>query len=330
VITRAYVGLAGPFAYDYGNLAPPTWRHGGRGPNPVLENVLGLILCYDEIYFLAPHLCPADMRRLPYVKFVTSDQNMRTTALEALAAFESDDQQQWEPDGGFETFVDIARTMEGDRSIFNFDHHSPEIRLADGRVVTGNPCRVKNTYRDLWVVSELELPRVDVIFSSPAQDAVQRQLEWEVAEGHYIGPTKREAAQNLAALRVPNFLGPRGSYHEALEELRDRPDVREFRQYLIEVESAPAEDGITLANRISRQAFDYGEELSRRYLKGRHWFQSYGIPAVSGVLNQVQPLLGTAIAQGLQAPLELGERRFRSESRWAPFVVYLHGPKDIT
>lgn len=180
--------------------------------------------------------------------------------------------------------------------------------------------------RDLWVAAELGLDRADVIFSSPAQHALNAQLEMEIAKGQYFSPEKRAAATNLVALQVPNFLGRNGSYHEALEAIRDRPDVAEFRKYLLDVD-APDADGIRLASEISQAAFDTIDDLSRRYLKNKHWFRSLGVPAVRGVLNSVMPALGTAVALGAEAPFMLGERRFKNASRWAPFVVDLNRPK---
>src|SRR5215475_13683825 len=87
----AYVGLAGPLGYDYQNLVRRRKRRASGEPNPILENVIGLLLCYDEIYFLAPQFCPADMRKLPYVKFVIADADLGPAALTALAAFDAVD-----------------------------------------------------------------------------------------------------------------------------------------------------------------------------------------------------------------------------------------------
>jgi hypothetical protein len=324
---RAYIGLAGPIGYDYRNEAPRVNDVDSSSPNPVLENVLGLILCYDEIYFLAPQFCPADMRNLPYVHFIADDPALSISALQALEDFDASNHEEWVKDPSFDRFAQISEAMRGEhnREQYAIDNHTHGIHLGNDRVVTGNAMNLDNAARDLWVAAELDLSSTDVIFSSPAQEALNEELEKEVAEGHYFGPLKREAAQRLAILRVRNFLGPKGSYHESLEELRARRDVEEFRQYLIEVD-ADAGDGIALADSISRQAFDYVDQQLERYLRDKHWFQSFGIPTVRGVLNAIHHPLGSAAAVALQAPLQLGERRFKKKSRWAPFVVDLYGP----
>ncbi len=322
---RAYVGLAGPLGYDYRNLAPALNARAPQEPNPVLENVLGLALCYDEIYFLAPQFCPTDMRDLPYVKFVTSDADLGPAALRALADFESVEHEPFDSQPDFGRFAEISAVMAGtDPTVFDIAHHTHPIELAANESVSGSALRLDNAIRDLWVVSELGLHYVDVILSAPAQEALNNELEREVADGHYIEPKTRVAAQQLAALKVPNFLTPQGSYHPAFEVLRDRRDVMEFRQYLQEVDSASAEDGIALAQAISQQAFTYVDGIAQRYLKGRHLYESIGIPALRGVLNSLYAPVGTLAATALQTPLRLGERQFKSESRWAPFVVNLH------
>jgi hypothetical protein len=327
MVTRAYVGLTGPIGYDYRHEAPRVNNLDSSSPNPVLENVLGLILCYDEIYFLAPQFCPADMRDLPYVHFVTEDATLSVSALTALDAFEASEHERWVKSPSFERFAQISETMRGknNREQYAIDNHTHQIHLRSDRVVGGNSMALDNATRDLWVVAELGLSGMDVIFSSPAQEALNQELEKEFAQGHYVSPVKREAVQRLAMLRVPNFLGPKGSYHESLEELRARRDVEEFRKYLVEVE-ADADDGIGLAQSISQQAFDYIDQQTERYLKDKHWFQSIGIPTVRGVLNAIHRPLGSAVATALQAPLQLGEQRFKKVSRWAPFVVDLHRP----
>jgi len=68
---------------------------------------------------------------------------------------------------------------------------------------------------------------------------------------------------------------------------------------------------------ISAQAFEFVDEQSRRFLKDKHWFESIAIPGVRGILNAFHRPAGSLVAMALQAPLTLGEREFKSRSRWA-------------
>ena len=68
---RAFIGLSSPLAYDYKPRLPLVDPRDGSSPNPILEDAMGLLLFYDELVFLSRHLCPADMRSLDYVSFLT-------------------------------------------------------------------------------------------------------------------------------------------------------------------------------------------------------------------------------------------------------------------
>ena len=68
---------------------------------------------------------------------------------------------------------------------------------------------------------------------------------------------------------------------------------------------------------ISAQAFEFVDEQSRRFLKDKHWFESIAIPGVRSILNAFHRPAGSLVAMALQAPLTLGEREFKSRSRWA-------------
>jgi hypothetical protein len=76
----AYVGISGPVSYDYRHGTKRVNRRDQSTPNPVLENVSGLLLCYDELIFLSKHFCPIDIWKLPYVKFISSNRDWLTRA----------------------------------------------------------------------------------------------------------------------------------------------------------------------------------------------------------------------------------------------------------
>ena len=66
----AYIGLSYPTFYDYLHESPKTQNDTSSSPNPVIESPWGLMILYDELWFLCESLCPNNMRKLPYVKFV--------------------------------------------------------------------------------------------------------------------------------------------------------------------------------------------------------------------------------------------------------------------
>lgn len=66
----AYIGLSYPLFYDYRNQAPLSENDTWDSPNPIIESPLGLMILYDELWFLCESLCPSNMRGLSYIKYV--------------------------------------------------------------------------------------------------------------------------------------------------------------------------------------------------------------------------------------------------------------------
>ncbi|MDH2394068.1 hypothetical protein QCN29_36085 [Streptomyces sp. HNM0663] len=84
---RAFLGRFAPAFYDEAN---PHQVYGYDRPNAVLENAVGLMLCYDELWFLSRDLCPADMQELDFVRFVSDDAELSKTAREVFRARQED------------------------------------------------------------------------------------------------------------------------------------------------------------------------------------------------------------------------------------------------
>ena len=66
----AYVGLSTPLFYDYHFPATKAPSDLSSSPNPILDSSFGIMLLFDEIWFLCRSLCPDNMRSLSYVKFM--------------------------------------------------------------------------------------------------------------------------------------------------------------------------------------------------------------------------------------------------------------------
>lgn len=69
----AVIGLSTPLCYDYKNPIKNPSGDIYDTPNPILESPFGLLLLYDEVWFLNRNLCPQNMWNLPYVKFMDEE-----------------------------------------------------------------------------------------------------------------------------------------------------------------------------------------------------------------------------------------------------------------
>jgi hypothetical protein len=74
---RVFLGRFAPAFFDEANLHQV---YGHDRANAVVENITGLMLCYDELWFLRRDFCPMDMQGLDFVKFVSDDADMAKTA----------------------------------------------------------------------------------------------------------------------------------------------------------------------------------------------------------------------------------------------------------
>ncbi|MGQ7754842.1 hypothetical protein ACUN29_41575 (plasmid) [Streptomyces sp. WC2508] len=81
-VRRAFLGSFGPAFFDQ---AYTHKVYGREVPNAVIENAIGLMLCYDELWFLRREDCPADMQQLDFVKFVSDDAQLTKQVTEARA-----------------------------------------------------------------------------------------------------------------------------------------------------------------------------------------------------------------------------------------------------
>src|SRR5215204_5796630 len=64
------VGLSTPIAFDYGVEATRTLADVASSPNPILDSPFGLMLLYDELWFVCRSLCPENMRGCSFVRFL--------------------------------------------------------------------------------------------------------------------------------------------------------------------------------------------------------------------------------------------------------------------
>ncbi|MEW1734383.1 hypothetical protein AB0346_00330 [Nocardia beijingensis] len=321
----AYIGAAAVVAYDYRNPGMAD-RSSNEVPNPILENVPGLLLAYDELYFLSREFCPRDMQDLPYVHFVSEIRELvprARTAHEQYVELARGIDFSAAPSPGPLSFDDIVNSMVGDlRESMAPDNHSRGITLSADYSIMGNSGEFGLVVADIGTALALDIEGLDVIVSSRGSGAV-RGLEIFAEEHNRSTDLWRlSSASRLAEIYTPSYLGLQGAYHPAYEELRGHPRVSEFRDFLHEVDP-PHRDGELLAKEISQLADRHASDILERFVKGKNKFRSLGVPVVGGVLNVLLPGAGSAVTGGNSALEYLSEKRLRDKISWAPFVVDL-------
>ena len=322
---RAFVGLSGPLFYDYGNPMREGTPEVSDIPNPVLENVTGLLLCYDEIWFLSREVCPIDLHNVEYVKFLTDDEVLLSRALVAHEQYSdlywngffddelpaSDPKFRGDSSSVFGTTVDRVRAAV--KFDFIADNHSRGIEGFD----QGNAAE-DNLIADLGIAASLDMG-LEVVMNSftasfPVDDVAQ------AAKDGTFEQWRVETAEEVVALKTIDFLGPRGAYHPSLDDLRAHPRVSEFREFLASA-SVPTTGIASLVKEVERAAEKNARDALERDLAGNGKLFTIGSAALGGGGNLFHPGLGNFLSGTLTGVQWLRERKRRKDTAWSLFVI---------
>ena len=302
----AFIGMAGPVAYDYKNLLSGFLNQDGRVPNPVLEDVSGLSILYDELVFYSRELCPADMQNLHFVRFLDEELSLQSTAcVEALSIGEAIEGGGGElPSPSFDDWTPIFDELSSKagvrgQSFLRLDNHGAG-RL-DGAPREGrwgpNAMSLENIIFDYAAASLLPDRSVDVILSTPATVAAQKIFEIEVADEFQFERRRRTLVGEIAALSSLNIFSPTGSYIQRYSDLREDKRVVEFRNLVRELDPE-AGDVRRLASEVTSEAIKCCiEYVSKESAKSP---LSKPVRAVAGfgvnaALDALSPALGPLI-----------------------------------
>jgi hypothetical protein len=312
---RAYVGLSAPLAYDYANPIRERSDTASDIPNPLLENVSGLLLCYDEIWFPTKALCPRDMHQLDYVKFVDEHEDLRAKAVEAVEQFRQLDPDDWgittAPGDSYTS--SIQAVLDAVPFDMRLDNHSRGTEFFS----SGNAADPYLFMQDAGIARSLDLGLELTVNSRLSATAASLTELGALAR---IDLARLDVAQDLTLLNTVDYLGPRGAYHESIEELRAHDRLREFRQYL---EAADIDDRTTadLVREANLQADRYAEQIGERYLRGRGKLYTMAKALVGPVANLVGPGLGTGAKTVITAAEWREKKSFERQVSWSLLVL---------
>ncbi|GAA2539366.1 MULTISPECIES: hypothetical protein [Streptomyces] len=315
---RAFVGLSTPITYDYRNSVGETGS-GALVPNAVLENVTGLILCYDEIWFISREFCPVDLQDLPYIKFLTDFPELWQRALVARDQYgdesfrpQADLIYENRPDDYFETIDRIKRSLQFD---FGPDNHSRGVTPGFGM---GNAADARLFIQDVGIAASLDMG-LDVITNSTMARALQA-LENRGPRVETFEQWQIQAAEEVISMRTVDYLGPRGAYHESLEDLRGHSRLEEFRQFLAEADRSDA-SAVALASEVNNLAIKHSIDVMERFVKGRGRLRTIGRASVGPIGNLLHPGIGSVLSGAISLTDWNQERKQRNKVAWALFVL---------
>ncbi|MYT70370.1 MULTISPECIES: hypothetical protein [unclassified Streptomyces] len=327
---RAFVGLSTPLCYDYGNPIRQRSESEADIPNPILENTMGLLICYDEIWFLSREACPLALHDIEYVKFVTDDPELLIRAQTARSQYdelyrewcrspeywqrfdlpEIDTRNQNEPSVYVSAVESLRKSVKFDLAPDN--HGRGALGMGMGNADE------RNLITDIGVAAALDM-QLEVIMNSFTAAHSISDIPSTLDRGA-LEQWRIEAAEHITTVKTIDFLGPKGAYHESVELLRSHPRVAEFRQYLSLLER-PANDLAALAKEVENLALKHARDSLEKYLGGTGKIHTVGAAAIGTAGNLIHPGLGSALGGTLSAIQWIRDRKTRNQMAWSLFVV---------
>ena len=288
----AYIGLSYPLLYDYKNQAPLTQNDLSDSPNPIIESPLGLMILYDELWFLCESMCPFNMRNLSYVKFV--DKMFPDLYFEGVYSFRENIDLQLDESLGL-SYGQIVRSLNLSKE-YTVDTHTHGIQIGD--VKTSANGGKDNFIFDLYVFIALqERCTENIELVSNSRFCMKEFTDYS---------DSAKVVEKLIISDIPNYLSKEGPYHSCFEELRENKYLVDFRKWIIENHNTIQKNEITeMCNDVNQIIKDTQDRVFLRYLEDNNKYAfskstgktilQTGIGIVSAPFSIADALLGIAI-----------------------------------
>lgn len=281
----AYIGVSCPVFYDYKNQAAKAPNDISSSPNPILESPYGLMLLYDELWFLCESFCPGNMRGLGFVNYVdVLFPDMDFSAIEkagvaGTAYFDKFNR------GNTPTYGELVNEFHIDENLYSLDNHTHGIELREARI-NGNTT-TDNLAFDMNVVLAL-----NQMHHSPVELITNSYTSCLVGESTNA---QRHLAESLTIRNIPNFLTPAGPYHPVVEEAREDAYLKAFRQWITEYHSHISKSEIAdIQAEVENTMQTKMHELFLQWLDASSCYRSIGETVLTSAIGAVVPLYPTA------------------------------------
>lgn len=253
---KAFIGLSYPLWYDYAETRHLKGQKDQQYPNPVIESPIGLLILYDELWFLSRALCPINMRNLPYVCFV--DEKYPEFDFDRLVEIA----EQEYSNISFTRTYDLSQV----RSLLvnggqRLDSHSRSLLL--GKTTVFPTTNERSILVDYYVVEALRNTYGEDL------EFITNSLTTNLESNN--GTATSEFVNQLIIRDIPNYLTNLGPYHECFEELRESDYLRDFRRWVIDehthIQKAEIDDMCDSINRTISEFED--TQVLRLFQKGK-------------------------------------------------------------
>jgi hypothetical protein len=314
----AFVGLSTPLIYDIGNPASPTSANRYFNQNPVLESAFGLLLLFDEIWFLCRALCPENMRGLSYVKFL--DESGLLPNITDIAYWNSIDvfsdpniserySRNLEKTAGEynSTRIFLDRLIPG----ADTDNHRHVLSIGgrEDLVPSSAPIRLDNILFDLEVIKRIGRKDVELITNSGTQ-------WWFDSPNNPILQAK--LVELLTIGNIPNYLSSKGPYHPCVEDVRNSPYLQSFRTWLTQQSSNVNQGEVEeVTNTVEAELKEAQEHVFLKYLDSQCMYTSTAKIVAGIVADILIPNISSVIALAEATQDYFSDK----DKRWQGFII---------
>jgi hypothetical protein len=278
-------------------------------PNPVLDSPFGLMLLYDELWFLCRSLCPENMRDLHFVRFIDeegllpdmSDFDSRRAYDEWAELERVSETRDWRPGFG-EVIARLPTTWET-----ACDNHTHTLQVGSVRTAAnaGSPDKI---LFDIEVLKRLDRSDVELVGNTFGQ--------WWL-ESVSPGVREQDLAHVLVIDQIPNYLSRLGPYHPVIDDVREDRFLKDFRRWISDTAETSVEEAIKVKAEVEQRLRDAQEEALLARLDPRTYHVSTAKTMTGFVAGLIVP--GVGAAAGMAENVR--DSRAAKRDRWQGFLV---------
>lgn len=309
----AYLGLSYPIRFDT-TIYTKSWM--GYSPLlgntfPIIESPWGLMLLYDELWFLCKDVCPLNMRDCSFVKFVTD-------------LFPKIDYQK--------LFEDARSMVDKPRNIYDSmdEHFRAFCKKTVYYTVTTSPSQ--DCYVGNMRVSAGSLPDnflFDLLIKAKIESLSGKRIEL-IANGNidYEGYIAEkgifELSKELILNGIPNYLTHYGPYHPVIDELRESRYLTDYRTWICDYHSHLQNTEIDEVKKaVEHELKSIQDRIFLRYMEDhskKTFYTSMAKTVVNTTIGAVS-LPYSVVAAVNDVATDRKEMLEAQNDRWAAFVV---------
>lgn len=310
---RAFVGLSSPLGYDYKQEASKAISDMSDSPNPILESPFGLLMLFDEIWFLCRSLCPENMRYLPYIKFLDEEgilPNLKEIKKSLnWELLKNDKEFKLRYQNYMESRPKFLKLMETIKICWDAapDYHTHGLKIGNSEFMARYT--IDNLILDIEILKRLKNMNFELVTNSFTQNYFYEENQVLKAS---------RLSELIIIENIPNYLTPDGPYHPCIEDARSDSYLIDFRKWITNTtEKLNVEYVESFKKGVQSSIQRAQDELFLKYYDVKTHYKSIGKTLAGFVLSSFVPGVG-ALHSLIEKEIELSKQE---ESRWQAFII---------